>query len=78
MPSITIRNLSVRAHRELVTRASLQGKSLQEYVRTHLEDWTDKPDMQTWLARVRANKEKFGGVELDIERLLEYKDADKR
>ena len=77
MKTITIRDVPEETHAELVNRASAAGQSLQEYLKATLIEKASKPDMKTLLERiekrVQANPNK-----LTLEKILEYKDADKR
>ena len=77
MPSVTIRNVSEEAHRELASRAALAGKSLQEYLREALEEMAGRPDMTTLMARIRARKREMP-VSLTVDQILEYRDLDRR
>jgi antitoxin FitA len=75
--SITIRDVPDETHRELRSRAALAGQSLQEYLREHLVTLASKPDMKTLMARIRERKEQYGGADIPVEKILEYRDADR-
>lgn len=77
MVSITIRNVPEETRNELAARAAREGRSLQEYLRKQLMEMADRPDMATWLARVRERVEREG-THLSREQILEYRDMDRR
>lgn len=54
--SITIRDVPDTTSAELSARAALSGRSLQEYLRGRLIDMAERPDAESWVARVRARK----------------------
>ena len=60
MPSITIRDLSKEAHAKLTERARLQGQSLQQYLRMHLEEIANRPTNREIMDRVRERVEREG------------------
>lgn len=59
--SLTIRDVPDETAAELASRAAKSGRSLQEYVRAQLVALADRPDAETWAARVRARKAATGG-----------------
>lgn len=75
--SITIRDVPDETRDELASRAALTGRSLQEYLRAQLVELARKPDAEVWTARVRARKQASGSV-LAADRILSYRDADRR
>jgi plasmid stability protein len=75
--SITIRDVPDETRDELASRAALTGRSLQEYLRAQLVELARKPDADVWTARVRARKQASGSV-LPSDRILSYRDADRR
>jgi plasmid stability protein len=77
MVSITIRNVPEDTRNELAARAARSGRSLQEYVRLKLIELTDKPDIETWLAQVRAHQATHD-TNLTDEQILAARDADRR
>jgi antitoxin FitA len=75
--SVTIRNIPEETRDELAARAARSGRSLQEYLRGELIQLAHKPDNETVLARIRARVEATGTT-LSAEKILEYRDADRR
>jgi plasmid stability protein len=75
--SITIREVPDETRDELAARAALTGRSLQEYLRAKLVEFASQPDAEILLARVRARKAATGSG-LSRERILSYRDADRR
>jgi len=75
--SITIRDVPDETRDELASRAALTGRSLQEYLRAQLMELARKPDADVWTARVRARKQASGSA-LSADRILSYRDADRR
>ena len=75
--SMTIRDIPDETRDELAARAARSGRSLQEYVRGELIALARKPDMKTVLARVEARLQATGST-LSAEKILEYRDADRR
>ena len=71
MPSITIRNVPEETHEELAARAAASGKSLQEYLRVELIAMATRPDIATWMERVR-NRKRLSGTLLPPDRILEH------
>jgi chromosomal replication initiation ATPase DnaA len=76
MASITIRNVPEETRDELAARAARSGRSLQEFLR-ELIDLAAKPDIETLMARIRHRKRSSESV-IDVETILEYRDADRR
>ena len=62
---------------ELAARAALTGRSLQEYLRTHLIDIASRPDVEVLVAQIRLHKS-VTGSELSTEDILGFKDTDRR
>jgi len=75
--SMTIRDIPDETRDELAARAARSGRSLQEYVRGELIALARKPDMKTVLARIEARLQATGST-LSAEKILEYRDADRR
>jgi len=75
--SITIRDVPDETCDELAARAALTGRSLQEYLRSHLIELTQLPDPEVLIASVRARKAATGTF-LSPERILAHRDADRR
>ena len=74
MPSTTIRNVPKETRDELVARAALTGRSLQEYLRGQLIELARRPDSAVVIARVRERKQRTG-TRLSAERILSYRNA---
>ncbi len=74
---ITIRNVPDEIRDELASRAALQGKSMQEFLRTELENLARRPSMASWLEQVRARKQ-AAGTSIDPQDILDSRDADRR
>jgi plasmid stability protein len=75
--SITVRDVPDETRAELAARAALTGRSLQEYLRTHLIDVASRPDVEVLVAQIRLHKSATGS-ELSAEDILAFKDADHR
>lgn len=75
--SITIRDIPDETSEELAARASLTGRSLQEYLRARLVELANTPDAEVWMARVRARKVATGGS-INVGRVLAHRDADRK
>ena len=74
---ITIRDVPDAVRDELAARASLQGKSMQEYLRAELERLAMRPPVEQILARIRERKS-MSGTRLSPEAILAHRDADRR
>lgn len=74
--TITIRNVPDDTHAELRARAARAGQSLQEYLRGELFKLASKPDMTTLMAQIQERK-RSTGTNIPVEKLLEYRDADR-
>jgi plasmid stability protein len=74
---ITIRNVPEKVRDELAARAALQGKSMQEYLRSELERLASRPSVETWLAQVRKRK-RAAQTRISAARILQGRDADRR
>jgi len=74
---ITIRNVSEEVRDELASRAALDGKSMQEFLRAELEDLASRPPMGKWLEQVRARK-RAAGTRVEPQDILDSRDADRR
>ena len=77
MTTITIRNVPEETHAELVARAARAGQSLQEFLKAMLVETAQRPDKQAWLAAVRARLLATHSS-LSVEKILAYRDADRR
>lgn len=69
MPAITIRNVPEPTRNELAARAARSGRSLQEYLRGELIRLASVPTVEDWMAKVEANKERYG-VRLSAEEIV--------
>ncbi len=74
--ALTIRDVPDETAAELASRAAKSGRSLQEYVRAQLVSLADRPDAETWAARVRARKAATGGS-VSAEQILAQLDAER-
>ncbi len=54
--SITIRDVPDETRDELAARAARSGRSLQGYLRVQMIELANKPDIESWLTRVREHK----------------------
>lgn len=73
MPTITIHNLSAETHCALQAQAKAAGRSTEAEVRYILDRAVLPPEQQVGLGTLLAEiGQKYGGVELNIER--EYQD----
>lgn len=74
---ITIRDVPIDVKGVLATRAARAGKSMQEYLREHLEHLAERPTIEEWLERTRHRKA-ASGHEISANLILEHRDADRR
>jgi antitoxin FitA len=74
---ITIRDVPDEVRDELAARASLQGKSMQEYLRAELERLAARPPVEQVLARIRERKS-MSEIRLSPGEILAHRDADRR
>lgn len=74
---ITIREVRTTVRDELASRAALQGKSMQEYLRAELERLAARPPIDQLLARIHERKAASGG-RISSKEILAYRDADRR
>ncbi|CAN5220657.1 hypothetical protein BH23ACT9_BH23ACT9_11320 [soil metagenome] len=77
MPSITVRDVPDDARNELAARAARSGRSLQEYLRSHLVALAAQPDPGDLMAQVRERKTRTGS-RLTADAILSQRDADRR
>ena len=75
--TITIRDVPGDTANELAARAAATGRSLQEYLRTHLIELAERPEPEVVVARLRRRKESLG-TRLSAESILRHKDAERR
>jgi hypothetical protein len=74
---ITIRDVPAKVRDELATRAALQGKSMQEYLKAELERLASRPPVERVLERIRERKANTG-TRLSASEILAHRDADRR
>ncbi|MGD2114473.1 MAG: hypothetical protein PVG07_05460 [Acidobacteriota bacterium] len=74
---ITIRDVPGEVRDELASRAALQGKSMQEYLKGELERLTSRPPVERVLARIRERKG-LAGKRIPPEEILAHRDAERR
>ena len=74
---LTIRNVPEEVRDELASRAALQHKSMQEFLRGELERIASKPSIENWLQVVRERKQASGTV-ISAEKILAARDTDRR
>ncbi len=77
MPAITIRNVPPETRDELAERAARSGRSLQEYLRSHLIEFADHPDKAAVLERIQQRLDR-DGTTLSTAEILAERDADRR
>ena len=73
---ITIRHVSEKVRDELAARAALQGKSMQEYLRSELERLAARPSINDWIAGVRKRK-RVSQTRISSAEILKSRDADR-
>ena len=74
---ITIRGVPERVRDELASRAALQGKSMEEYLRAELERLAARPSLEAWLEQVRKRK-RASQNRISSKQILQNRDADRR
>lgn len=74
---ITIRDVEESVRDELASRAALQGKSMQEYLRAELTRIASRPSVDSWLNDVRKKK-RASGSRVDAAEILKSRSADRR
>ena len=74
---ITIRDVPESVRDELASRAALQGKSMQEYLRGELERLASMPTIERWLDDVRKRK-RASQTRVSPDIILANRDADRR
>ena len=74
---LTIRNVPKRVRDELASRAALQGKSMQEFLRAELERLAARPSIENWLEQVRRRK-RASQSHIASKTILELRDSDRR
>ncbi len=74
---ITIRDVPEKVRDELAARAALQGKSMQEFLRSELVRMAARPSVSTWLEQVRKRK-RASATRVSSEEILRSREADRR
>lgn len=74
---ITIRDVPEQVRDELASRAALQGKSMQEYLRAELQRLAARPSLDVWLEQVRRRK-RASRTRLPSGQILAERDAGRR
>lgn len=74
---ITIRDVPEEVRDELASRAALQRKSMQEYLRGELERIASRPSLDTWLRTVRERKE-ASETRVAVSAIISARNADRR
>jgi plasmid stability protein len=74
---ITIRDVSEKVRDELASRAALQGKSMQEYLRGELERLASRPTVTSWLEQVRKRK-RASQTRVSTRQILQNRESDRR
>jgi antitoxin FitA len=74
---ITIRDVPENIRDELASRAALQGKSMQEYLRAELERLASRPSVDLWLEQVRKRK-RAGNTRIPAAQIVQHRDGDRR
>jgi antitoxin FitA len=74
---ITIRDVPEKVRDELASRAALQGKSMQEFLRGELERMAARPSVSTWLEQVRKRK-RASATQVSSGEILHSRKADRR
>jgi plasmid stability protein len=74
---ITIRNVPEAVKEELATRAALQGRSMQEFLRAELERLAARPPVEQLLTRIRDRK-RTAQTRISASEILAHRNADRR
>lgn len=74
---ITVRDVPEKVRDELASRAALQGKSMQEFLRAELERLAARPSVDAWLKQVHRRK-RATQTHLSSRQILTSRDADRR
>jgi antitoxin FitA len=75
--NITIRNIPQEVRDELAARATLDGKSMQEYLRAELIKLSTSPNVTDWVNAVAERKAKYRS-RVSAKKILNARDADRR
>lgn len=74
---INIRDVPEKVRDELASRAAMQGKSMQEFLRAELERLAARPTIDTWLQQVRKRK-RAAQTRISSEQILDNRNTDRR
>ena len=74
---ITIRDVPEDVRDELASRAALERKSMQEFLRCELERIASRPTLEAWLQTLRERKD-AAATRIPASRILDARDADHR
>jgi hypothetical protein len=74
---ITIRDVPEHVRDELASRAALERKSMQEYLKGELERLAARPSVHAWIERVRDRK-RLAGARVPSKEILRHRDANRR
>ena len=74
---ITIRDVPESVRDVLASRAALQGKSMQDYLRAELERLAARPSVESWLEQVRRRK-RAANTQVSAAEIVRQRDADRR
>jgi antitoxin FitA len=77
MPAITIRDVPAEVRDELAARAARSGRSLQEYLATHLIDLASRPAAEDVVRRAR-HRARVGQKHVDADTIVSARDADRK
>lgn len=74
---ITIRDVPCEVKEELASRAALEGKSMQEYLKGELLRLSSRPPVEKVVARIRERKA-LDPKRIPPELILAHRDSDRR
>jgi hypothetical protein len=74
---INIRDIPEKVRDELASRAAMQGKSMQEFLRAELERLAARPSLDAWLQQVRKRK-RAAQTRISSDQILDNRNADRR
>lgn len=77
MTSITIRDVPDDVRDDLAARARMSGRSLQEYLRSHLVELASRPYPEVLIKQARERTKRTGS-RLAAEQILTHRDHDRR
>jgi len=75
--AITVRDVPDETKEELASRAARSGRSLQEYLRIRLIELAASADAAELVSRIRERKATTR-TRVSVEKILEYRDRDRR